>query len=76
MLRCGFTQIYDQTADKASDILHISLNEKPDIVLMPQIDKPRLVLDDIYQRTRNSKVVDWIHEQAAFKKTEVHHDHM
>lgn len=68
MLRCTFSQIYDKTADKAAEVLRISSDKKVAVVRMPFIEEPRVVLGDIYQGTRVSRVIDWIHEYAAFKK--------
>ena len=66
MIRCSFTQIYDKNAAKAEELLKKSAQDMGPSIQMPRIDDVEKVLEDIYNGTMKSDVVQWIHKHADF----------
>ncbi len=70
----SFTQIYDNTAHIAEDIFRTAYLENCSNLMMPSIEDAQMVLDDIYNGTFNSNVLDWIkinakNENDTFRKS-------
>jgi len=69
MLKCSFAQIYDRTVNKAEEILRVVSKGSFSKIVMPPIDEsPLAVLRDIYHKTQNSKIINWIYEHAELNK--------
>lgn len=73
MMRTSFTQIYDRTERRALALLR-HLNEQGSFVPvqagdddMPTIDDARATLQDIYQGTCETPVMQWIYTHAGLK---------
>lgn len=69
MIRSNFTQIYDHTRKIAEDILEFAYNTaygdaKMPHVVMPQITDAQALLDDISFDSKNTKLLQWLWEQA------------
>ena len=68
MIKTSFTQIYDATSHKADEVM--AKNAVPSDALptfaMPPIGNPRLTLQDIYNGTRHSEIVEWIYHNAKW----------
>jgi thymidylate synthase len=63
-LRCSFTQIYDRTAHIAERIIVRSRSGPSSRVGMPSIESAKGTLEDIYNGTQETRVMQWICENA------------
>lgn len=61
-IQCICTQIYNMTREKALNILKIKDVKK--YLKMPNIENAKEVLEDIYNHTSKSKIVDWIYQNS------------
>jgi thymidylate synthase len=64
MIKCSFTQIYDKTASKAEEALERSRNGNYPSILMPPIDNAMETLADIYNGTKETRLMEWIFTNA------------
>jgi thymidylate synthase len=64
MIKCSFTQIYDKTAFKAEEALERSRNGNYPSILMPPINNAMETLADIYNGTKETRLMEWIFTNA------------
>jgi len=70
-MKTNFTQIYDKTQKRALDLLKSVADDDPIFALddaqqlrMPKIADPEELLNDIYNKTRNSNLSKWLYDHA------------
>jgi thymidylate synthase len=64
-MRANFTQIYDKTKNEALKLKsNFSDKDNSERDYMPPIDNANQVLEDIYDDTSNSSVMQWIRQKA------------
>jgi thymidylate synthase len=68
-MKTTFTQIYDQTREKALEMLKKKLHNQTikTRILMPHIDDAQETLKDIYAGTQNTSVVKWLNKHAKLQ---------
>jgi thymidylate synthase len=64
MIKASFTQIYDKTAHKADKVLARHEAGQSPSILMPIIDDASQALYDIYNGSRQSRVIQWIYDNS------------
>ena len=73
-MKTNFTQIYDQTKNKALKLVEglaceegsEKLADVEQSVQMPEIESAEMLLQDIYNKSRKTKFMQWVYDHAEF----------
>lgn len=73
-MKTNFTQIYDQTKNKALKLVECfaceedagKLTDAEQSVQMPEIESAEMLLQDIYNKSRKTKFMKWVYDHAEF----------
>lgn len=74
-VKSNFTQIYDQTKDKALELIEgltceedaEKLADAEQSIQTPEIENAEMLLQDIYNKSKKTKFMQWVYDNAEFE---------